>query len=154
MAIGTTEMDVTTESLNELLEIEGELIEKKNEKSDIVESNESQIVETDTDTNKDYNYARDNMYEIIENGQTALEELMTVAKNSQHPRAYEVLQQTVKTLVEANEKLLVLQKQRQELEEKKGNKTMKAGLNVEQAVFVGNTSDLQRLIDNQKKKNE
>jgi len=134
---------------DELLEIEGELIEAKKEEIAAI-SQEIVAQKENTDVEKDYNYARDNIYEIIENGQEALEELMEVAKNSQHPRAYEVLHQTVKTLVDSNEKLLTLQKQKKELDTENKGKTM-PGVNVEQAVFVGNTTDLQKLIDKQKK---
>lgn len=156
MAIGTTEGDLTTENLNEMLEIEGELIdtrEERKQKQEIVVANEEES-KLSSETQSDLKYARDNMYEIIEAGQHALEELQDVARNSQHPRAYEVLQQTVKTMIEANERLVELNNTRKKLEEQSNSKTTKADVNVENAVFVGNTSDLQKLIAEQKKKNE
>ena len=66
--------------------------------------------------NDDYEYARRNLYDVIEKGNNALEDIMDVAKQSESPRAYEVVTNLIKTMVDANKDLLQLAKTRKELE--------------------------------------
>ena len=66
--------------------------------------------------NDDYEYARRNLYDVIEKGNNALEDIMDVAKQSESPRAYEVVTNLIKTMVDANKDLLTLAKTRKELE--------------------------------------
>ena len=100
-----------------------------------------------TQVDADFEYARENMMEVINKGQEALFDLMDVARQSQHPRAYEVAANMMKNLSDMTEKLMVLQKQRKELE--KDNPQAVAGptnINVDKAVFVGSTADLLKQI--------
>ena len=71
---------------------------------DVVEGKVVQRTEVPTDDkmNKDYEYARSNFYNVIESGTEALEQMLDVAKASEHPRAYEVVSTIMKTLVDAN----------------------------------------------------
>lgn len=97
---------------------------------------------------KDYNYARDNFYNVIEKGTRALEDLLDVAQQSQHPRAYEVIATTIKTLIDANKDLveLSLKKQQSEL----ADPTSAPNKVVNNTLFVGTTSDLQKLLRDMK----
>lgn len=80
------------------------IVESKQEKPIVPR----QRLETDPsrDIDSDYNYARENLYEIIENGSNALNDLVEIAKASEHPRAFEVVSTLMKTLTEANKDLL------------------------------------------------
>jgi hypothetical protein len=97
------------------------------------------------DAQDDYNYSRANYYNLIEKGNEALEGILEVAREGQHPRAYEVAGNMLKNLSDMTDKLLLLQKQKKELE---GNKAEVQQVNVEKAVFVGSTSDLLKKIKN------
>lgn len=95
----------------------------------------------------DYDYARENMYNVIEKGTAALEELLGVATQSQHPRAYEVLATTMKTLVDANKELVQLSKKK--VEEEKSNDDPQAGSGgtvTNNNLFVGTTHDLLKVL--------
>jgi hypothetical protein len=95
----------------------------------------------------DYKYARENLYNAIERGSDALEELVELAKQSQSPRAFEIVGQMIKTLTDANKDLLEVQKKVKDL--KKEEQT-KGPNNVTNALFVGNTAELQKLLKDNK----
>lgn len=95
---------------------------------------------------KDYEAARQNIYRVIETGANALDELAQVAAQSQHPRAYEVLANLVKTMVDANKDLIQLKKTKAEVE-KINNKTTSSGqTNIKNSIFVGSTAELQKML--------
>jgi|TARA_R110000796_G_scaffold187964_3_gene304912 hypothetical protein len=94
---------------------------------------------------RDYEYARGNFYNVIEKGTQALEDMLEVARASEHPRAYEVVSTLMKTLVDANKDLVSMgEKKRQaqapEEERKVTNNNM----------FVGSTAELQQLLKDMK----
>jgi len=90
----------------------------------------------------DYNYARENYYNLIERNQDAVEEMLEIAKQSEHPRAFEVVGQLIKSGLDANKELMALHKTKKELSiEKSGG-----DVNVNNAVFVGSTAELQKLL--------
>ncbi len=90
-----------TDDLNEILNIDQEL----------VEISESKLqVEVPDDIETDYEFARKNLYDVIGKGNQALDYLLELAKASEHPRAFEVVGQLTKTLVDANNNLLDIQK--------------------------------------------
>ena len=95
---------------------------------------------------RDFKYARQNFIDIIEKGSQALEELMDVAIQSQHPRAYEVLATTMKTLIDANKDLVEMSRKNspEKDQEPTGNKSVTNNL------FVGSTSDLQKILRDMK----
>ena len=71
--------------------------------AEIIETTNKPLAKVDTsDADRDYKYARDNFIEVISTGHQALQDLLDVATQSQHPRAYEVLAATMKTLIDAN----------------------------------------------------
>ena len=91
----------------------------------------------------DYYYARENLKEIISSAQQSIADLSTIASTSESPRAYEVLSTMMKTIVDANKDLLELQKSEKKLkeEDKKDNPQ-----NVTNALYVGSTGDLMKII--------
>jgi len=96
---------------------------------------------------KDYDFARENMYSVIEKGTTALEELLSVATQSQHPRAYEVLATTMKTLIDANKELVALSKHKVEEEKLNDDPQHVPSKNVtNNNLFVGTTHDLLKVL--------
>jgi valyl-tRNA synthetase len=105
----------------------------------------SELAKTDTqDIDLDYKYARENLYGVIEKGSEALDTLIDLAKASEHPRAFEVVSQLTKTLVDANKDLLDIQKKVKDL--KKTEEAAKPQ-NVTNALFVGSTAELQKLVN-------
>ena len=93
----------------------------------------------------DYEYARNNLKGLIENGKEVMQNIMYVAKESESPRSYEVVGQLSKTLAETNKDLLELAKKSKELKTKKED-TPSGGTQIQNALFVGSTAELQKLI--------
>jgi hypothetical protein len=92
---------------------------------------------------KDYQYARENFYNVIETGTKALEDMLDVAKASEHPRAYEVVSTIMKTLVDANKDLVAMS------EKKAGPKKQESSPTegtVNNNLFVGSTAELQAML--------
>jgi len=116
----------------------------------LVEAPKSEIVPVDekksTVTN-DFEEARKNTKSLIQKADTALDNLLMVANQSEHPRAYEVAANLIKTLGDLNKDLLELQKRKMDLtgENKNTGKTV-----IDKAVFVGNTSELLKMIKEKK----
>ena len=98
--------------------------------------------------NPDAHYSRANYYNLIEKGNEALDGILEVAKESQHPRAYEVAANMIKNLSDVTEKLMILQKQQKELNPQKAEQQT-TNINVDKAVFVGSTADLLKQIKNE-----
>ena len=96
---------------------------------------------TGKDDEIDYNYARENYYNLIERNQDAVEEMLEIAKQSEHPRAFEVVGQLIKSGLDANKELMALHKTKKELSIEKGPTQV-----TNQAVFVGSTAELQKLL--------
>ena len=94
--------------------------------------------------NDDYEYARRNLYDVIEKGNNALEDIMDVAKQSESPRAYEVVTNLIKTMVDANKDLLQLAKTRKELEAREPEKAQVTNNNL----FVGSSAELLKMFKN------
>ena len=117
-----------------------EKIEQTKELKPVDNSNET--------VDNDFKYARENLYNIIERGSDTLNTLVDVANQSQHPRAFEVVGQLVKTLSDTNKDLLELQKKVKVIKKDIPDQPQ----NVTNALFVGNTSELQKMIN--KRNNE
>ena len=96
-----------------------------------------------TDIRNDYEYTRGNLYSIIEKGQEAINGILELAQESEMPRAYEVAGQLIKSVSDATDKLMDLQKKLKDVEEEK---VAKGPSNVTNALFVGSTADLAKLI--------
>ena len=98
---------------------------------------------TKTDIDKDYEYTRGNLYSIIEKGQEAINGILELAQESEMPRAYEVAGQLIKSVSDATDKLMDLQKKLKDVEEEK---QAKGPSTVNNALFVGSTAELQKLL--------
>jgi len=133
----TDKFNAIDESLNTTYEIT-----KAKEKPSEVE-----VVKNDkpTDIKKDYEYTRANLYSLIEKGQEAINGIMELAGEGGSPRAYEVAGQLIKSVADTTDKLIDLQKKLKDVEEDVGNNK---GPNTvtNNAVFVGSTSELQKLL--------
>ena len=98
---------------------------------------------TQDDITKDYEYTRGNLYSIIEKGQEAINGILELAEDSQMPRAYEVAGQLIKSVSDATDKLMDLQKKLKDVEEET---KQKGPSTVNNALFVGSTADLAKII--------
>ena len=102
------------------------------------------------DIEKDYEYTRGNLYSIIEKGQEAINGILELAQESEMPRAYEVAGQLIKSVSDATDKLMDLQKKLKDVEEE----TKQKGPNtVNNALFVGSTAELQKILKSGQKDN-
>ena len=102
-----------------------------------------QIQKLTDDVSKDYDYTRGNLYSLIEKGQEAINGILELAQESEMPRAYEVAGQLIKNVADATDKLMELQKKLKEVEEEK---QVKGPSTVNNALFVGSTADLAKLL--------
>ena len=101
-----------------------------------------QLKDISGDVEKDYEYTRANLYSLIEKGQESLNGIMELAGESASPRAYEVAGQIIKSVADTTDKLMELQKKVKEIDEDKGKPTQVTN----NAVFVGSTSDLSKML--------
>ena len=113
---------------------------------DTPKNNKIEKVEKKEDSALDYEYSRGNLYSLIEKGQEALNGILEVAQGSDHPRAYEVAGQIIKSVADTTDKLMELQKKVKEVDEDKKQTTNTVTNN---ALFVGSTSDLSKMIKQQ-----
>jgi len=105
----------------------------------IEENKQSKV---DSNLSNDYEFARGNLYDVISRGQEAIVDMLDIAKQSQHPRSFEVLSQLLKTVVDANKDLLEIN-QRQKNLEKQDNKNPQT---INNNLFVGSTAELQKML--------
>ena len=115
--------------------------------TDVVETTTStvtlpEVKAPDQESDNDYKYQRDNFYRLVERGQDAIDGILELAKESEHPRSYEVAGQLIKNVADVTEKLGELQLKMQKLKEVPSN----APKNVTNALFVGSTSELQKML--------
>ena len=102
-----------------------------------------------TQQENDYEYARENFYNVIEKGTEALEQMMDVARASEHPRAYEVISTLMKTLVDANKDLVDMGNKKAKEEEPKEEKKV-----TNNNLFVGSTNELQQMLKQMRENDE
>ena len=98
--------------------------------------------ESGDDIEKDYEYQRENFYNLVEKGSSAIDGILELAKESEHPRTYEVAGNLIKQVAEVTEKLGDLQEKMRKLKEVPNN----APKNVTNALFVGSTKELQTML--------
>ena len=123
-------------------------IEKKEPKKEVVKQEFKPAVprredDKKADVENDYKYSRENYYNLIERGQEAIEGILDIAKEGQHPRAYEVAGQLIGQVAQTVDKLQDLQKKLKDLKELP--KT--ANTNIKNALFVGSTNELQKMLN-------
>ena len=114
--------------------------------TDVVETSTSNVtlpeVKVPKEVDNDYEYQRRKFYQLVERGQDAIDGILELAKESEHPRSYEVAGQLIKNVADVTEKLGELQLKMQKLKEVPNN----APKNVTNALFVGSTSELQKML--------
>ena len=108
-----------------------------------IESEIENISSSTEDIRKDYEYTRGNLYSLIEKGQEAINGILELAQESEMPRAYEVAGQLIKSVSDATDKLMDLQKK---LKDVNKEEEAKGPTNVTNALFVGSTAELQKLL--------
>ena len=108
--------------------------------TEIIETKSVDVVETDTE------FARKNIRSLIDKGNVAVDNLLQVSKESEHPRAYEVVAGLMKTMADLNKDLLELQKRKKDLQPQSSNSNNHGNITVEKAVFVGSTAELLKQI--------
>jgi len=115
--------------------------------TDVVETTTSQVTlpqvkKPDEESDNDYKYQRENFYRLVERGQDAIDGILELAKESEHPRSYEVAGQLIKNVADVTEKLGDLQTKMKKLKEVPNS----APKNVTNALFVGSTAELQKML--------
>jgi hypothetical protein len=131
------------DKLNDAFNVEGEIV-PVDSKSEIEKI--EKIASTVDDIKKDYDYTRGNLYSLIEKGQEAINGILELAQESEMPRAYEVAGQLIKNVADATDKLMDLQKKLKDIEEEK---VSKGPTTVNNALFVGSTAELAKLLKQQ-----
>jgi hypothetical protein len=96
----------------------------------------------ESDLTDAYQQTKDNLQDLIDQGKEAMEEILEIAKQGQHPRAFEVYGTLLKNVVDANKELLAVQKQMREMDSKKKD----SGTTIDKAIFVGSTQELNKLL--------
>lgn len=134
------------DDLNNTFNVSGEIVSTP----EIVEDKIEKISSTVDDIKKDYEYTRGNLYSIIEKGQEAINGILELAQESEMPRAYEVAGQLIKNVADATDKLMDLQKKLKDIEEEKVGK---GPTTVNNALFVGSTAELAKLLKKQSQDN-
>ena len=111
------------------------------------------VTNNNDNENNDFQYARENLYHIIERGRDAMDELLEIAKSEESPRAFEVFGQLLKNMTDSQEKLMELHQRKQKLENDGDRQEVTRAQNVTNALFVGSTADLLKLVKKETKQN-
>ena len=136
-------MSKNFDELNETFNVESSIVETEKDDSAIKPIEENSKVD---DIQKDYEYTRGNLYSLIEKGQEAINGILELAQESEMPRAYEVAGQLIKSVADATDKLMDLQKKLKDIDE---SKSSRGPTTVNNALFVGSTAELAKLLKQQ-----
>ena len=132
-------MKKLNENLSDLFDVEPiQIIEQK--------STVPMVIDHDDPVVSDAQFARENIRELISKGNSAIDQLLLVARDTEHPRAYEVAAGLIKNLGDLNKDLLEIQKRKRDLAPKESAQS--SGLSIDKAVFVGSTAELIKLVRN------
>jgi len=126
------------DDLNDAFDVNNDIVQPE-----VVEKKIDKIKAVADDIKKDYDYTRGNLYSIIEKGQEALNGVLELAQESEQPIAYEVAGQLIKSVSDATDKLMDLQKKLKDVEE---DKVVKGPSTVNNALFVGSTAELAKML--------
>jgi len=133
------------DKLNDIFDVQGKIVEQSFPVVEQVKEPVSTGAPNDESIDADYEYARENLKLFIEQGKVAMENIIFLAKEGESPRAYEVVGQLIKTLSDTNKDLLDLGKKVKDLKNKKDD-TQQPAQHITNALFVGSTAELQKLI--------
>ena len=112
------------------------------------------VIDSNENKDNDFQYARENLYDIIEKGRDAMEELLEIAKAEESPRAFEVFGQLLKNMTDTQSTLMELHQKKQKLENDGDRQEVSRAQNVTNALFVGSTADLLKLVKRETKQND
>ena len=130
-------MKKLNENLSDLFDVEPiQIVEQK--------STVPMVIDHDDPVVSDAQFARENIRELISKGNSAIDQLLLVARDTEHPRAYEVAAGLIKNLGDLNKDLLEIQKRKRDLAPKES--TQSNGLSIDKAVFVGSTTELVKFL--------
>ena len=132
-------MKKINEKLSDIFDVEPIEDKPKVNQVTVIEPSTTNVVDADTE------FARNNIRGLIEKGNQAIDDLLLVANQSEHPRAYEVAAGLIKNLADLNKDLLEIQKRKKDLQPKE---EQNKSVNIDKAVFVGTTADLIKLVRN------
>ena len=110
------------------------------------------VANNNDNENNDFQYARENLYHIIERGRDAMDELLEIAKAEESPRAFEVFGQLLKNMTDSQEKLMELHQKKQKLKNDGERQEVTKAQNVTNALFVVSTADLLKLVKKETKR--
>ena len=126
------------DDLNDTFNVETNIVP-----AEVSEIKKKEVKSNDDHIQKDYEYTRGNLYSIIEKGQEAINGILELAPESEMPRAYEVAGQLIKSVSDATDKLMDLQKKLKDVNEEEKSK---GPATVNNALFVGSTSELSKIL--------
>ena len=140
------------DKLNEALNIAAQVADAENDQiisttqTFQTEENTELVIPQDKDPDSDFEIGRENLYKLLDKGNDAIDGILALAKEGEHPRAYEVAGQLIKTVADVSKDLLELQEKLKKIKDvpDKGPKS------VTNALFVGSTTELQKLLKNKK----
>lgn len=138
-------MNKNFNDLNETFNIDSSAITESKLEEVSIDSATEKNLNTD-DIQKDYEYTRGNLYSLIEKGQEAINGILELAQESEMPRAYEVAGQLIKSVADATDKLMDLQKKLKDIDE---SKSSRGPTTVNNALFVGSTTELAKFLKSQ-----
>ena len=130
-------MAETYDAIDKALDVKAEIVREKKKVSRVRD-------DIGEDPQKDYEYSRAQLYNLVEKGQEAVNGILDVCMDSQHPRAYEVAGQLIKHVADTTDKLVDLQKKMKDLDQDQGPKQV-----TNNSLFVGSTADLQKMLKEQ-----
>ena len=135
-------MSTINDKLNEVLDIAGEIVPQEVK----IETKKELTVPEEKNPDIDFETGRKNLYNLLDKGNEAIDGILNLAKEGEHPRAYEVAGQLIKTVSEVSQNLLDLQEKLKKIKDvpDKGPK------NVTNALFVGSTTELQKMLKEKK----
>ena len=138
-------MSKLEDNLNDILGIENNEVDVEEFKAPIIRKEDKDK----DDIDNDYVNSRENYYDLIEKGQKAIDGILDIAKEGQHPRAYEVAGQLIGQVAQVTDKLQDLQKKLKDLKEVPQKNT-----NIKNALFVGSTAELQKMLKDENTEGE
>ena len=133
-------MNKVNDKLNEILDIASEVVPAE------VKESKQVIVPEDKDPDIDFETGRKNLYNLLDKGNEAIDGILNLAKEGEHPRAYEVAGQLIKTVSEVSQNLLDLQEKLKKIKDVPNT----GPKNVTNALFVGSTTELQKMLKEKK----
>lgn len=130
-------------NMEEIFDVPAKIVEEKPAPLVGPIAKKFEVEQMDEDLERDYQESRRTLKALITKGNDAIDHLLGIATETEHPRAFEVVATLIKNTAEANEKLLMMQKSMREM---KNIKNKDGNVNVDKAIFIGSTSELSKMV--------